>query len=258
VSKKEYLLSEGYLLAVQERVGKPLVESQQLKNVERLAFGREGSPSKIDLLQAALAVFCLALREREKLKDTGNWIQEFQCKLKTCLPSRPSSGSFSSKLTHSREQPRLSFWAVLFGNRQLFSSNDALDTPDSIYAETVVGIRRLFDLESVLHHVLESNCTLSLYDLDIVLLLEKWPIETQEGITSLPALFTSRWRQLRESRGGSYEQNIEQQRANWALICAETIRLMDGTSSTCPSVDDVVDLIDAFQPPHLGRNKHDK
>ena len=81
-SKKLHLLSEAYLTAVRERIGKALVESQQPGNVERLAFDQEGSPSTIELVQAALTVYCLGCRGREQLKDVDPWIQRFQSKVK--------------------------------------------------------------------------------------------------------------------------------------------------------------------------------
>lgn len=207
--KKEYLLSEEYVLALHERFGQALVGGGELQHLGRMTFVEEGEsepPSRKELLKAVLVMCCMSC-----------WIRGFQVDIDT-------------------QMPRLSFWTVLHGNQQLFRC-----------------VARLFDGQAILPSILKAHADPTSDDGDLADLLQLWPVEAAEkGI--LGAMLKSRWAKLQEARGKKFEQGVEKQRANWAVICASCTRLLGECTLT---VEETIVMVNSFDLPVLGRNKHD-
>ena len=206
---KEYLLSEAYVLSLHERFGQTLVGGAELQLIGTMAFvdeDEEESPARKELLKAVLVMCCLSC-----------WVKGFHVDIET-------------------QKPRLGFWTVLQGNRELFKC-----------------VTRMFEGVQILPAILRGCEESTQDDAELAELLKVWPIEAKEERV-LTKVFETRWAKLRETRGPGFDQALEKKRGNWAVICANCVRLLG--ESKVP-VEDAIDMLEAYELPVLGRNKHD-
>ncbi|KAA8914832.1 hypothetical protein FN846DRAFT_239320 [Sphaerosporella brunnea] len=198
---------------------------EQLESVQEMAFGKEGSPSRVELLKAAMVMYSLARPKHPQLEGFSEWIECFRARLETGTP-------------------RLSFWAAIQANTQLADR-----------------VSDLLDQSTLLTNLLKGFLDPSGHDSGLAYFFEKWPMGTLDHSSSngpLPAIFSTRWVLLQELQDRKFDRNVEQQKVHLAVICAKAATYLPGDSLIMPTIDDIVELLNAFELPVLGRNKHDK
>lgn len=101
---------------------------------------------------------------------------------------------------------------------------------------------------------------------DLANLLELWPAkllesEVPENVLDksiLSRIFQPRWVRLLDTKDHKFEQKEAQERTYCAAICASSAKFLGRNVFERIRVEDILGMIDTFDLPKLGRNKHDK
>jgi hypothetical protein len=120
----------------------------------------------------------------------------------------------------------------------------------------------LTDYSEQFNTLVSTSALETSHDVELAKVLHLWPKSSlqQSNIGHFQKLVKLRWDRLRDTQGQKFELDVEKQRAQWAALCAEIAEMAQSVLGLAKlvSVEEIVELINVFDIPSLGKNKHDK